>query len=232
MSQPFAFDGETVRLCTGNDPAIPRLQGHLRYIVAADLGSAKDPTGITIIEDRQIPVFQGAWRLGPRQRTLVWADRLRQHRYTEIVDHLSSLLRREPMAGRVRLAIDASGVGRGVSDTLDLAGIRHVAVQMTAGSSVRRAGKFHNVSKQILITDLATALETGGLKIATDLLMREELLMELESFQTRTSTSGVQVLDAGGANNHADMAVSLAIGWFASDQLGGFVGEGHLENWF
>lgn len=232
MFQPFVFDGEAVRLRTGNDPAIPRIQGHLRYMVAADLGSAKDPTGITVILDEQMPVFEGAWRLGPRQRTLVWADRLREHRYTEIVDHLSALLRKEPMAGRARLAIDASGVGRGVSDTLDLAGIRHTAVQMTAGSSVRQAGKFHNVSKQILITDLATALETGGLKIAADLPMREELLIELESFQTRASASGVQVLDGGGADNHADMAVSLAIGWFASEQLGGFVGEGQLENWF
>jgi hypothetical protein len=232
MFQPFVFDGEAVRLRTGNDPAIPRIQGHLRYIVAADLGSAKDPTGITVIEDRQIPMFEGAWRLGPRQRTLVWADRLREHRYTEIVDHLSALLRREPMAGRARLAIDASGVGRGVSDTLDLARIPHVAVQMTAGSSVRQVGKYHNVSKQVLITDLATALETGGLKMAADLRMREELLIELESFQTRASASGVQVLDAGGADNHADMAVSLAIGWFASEQLGGFVGEGQLEGWF
>lgn len=232
MFQPFVYDGEAVRLRTGNDPAIPRIQGHLRYIVAADLGSAKDPTGITVILDERMPVFEGAWRLGPRQRTLVWADRLREHRYTEIVDHLSALLRRAPMAGRARLAIDASGVGRGVSDTLDLAGIQHVAVQMTAGSSVRQSGKFYNVSKQILITDLATALETGGLKIAADLPMREELLIELESFQTRASASGVQVLDAGGPDNHADMAVSLAIGWFASEQLGGFVGEGQLDGWY
>ena len=72
----------------------------------------------------------------------------------------------------------------------------------------------------------------GGLKIAADLPMREELLIELESFQTRASASGVQVLDGGRADNHADMAVSLAIGWFASEQLGGFVGEGQLENWF
>lgn len=228
--QHFAFDGETVRLRTGNDPGVQRLTGHRRYVIAADLGSAKDPTGITIIEDEQLPIpTANGWRMGPRNRTLVFAERLREHRYTEIAEYLRALQQKPALIGRSRLALDASGVGRGCSDFLHEANMPHTAIQMVAGSSWRRAGRFINVSKQVLMSELAVALEIGALRIAGDLPAKQDLLVELESFQTKQSASGVQVLDAGGADHHADIAVCLAIGWFTSERATGFTGVGELS---
>lgn len=40
------------------------------------------------------------------------------------------------------------------------------------------------------------------------------------------------MLDAGGADHHADLAVSLGIGWFALERATGFTGVGQLENVF
>lgn len=231
-AQHLHFDGETVRLRTGNDPAVKRLVGHRRYMIAADLGSAKDPTGITITQDEQLPVLSDiGWVMGPRNRTLVFAERLREHRYTEIAEYLRALMTKDALRGRCRLAIDASGVGRGCSDFLHEANIPHTAVQMVAGTSMRRAGRFFNVSKQLLMSELAVALEIGALRIAGDLPAKQDLLVELESFQTKQSASGVQILDAGGGDHHADLAVSLAIGWFATEHASGFTGEGQLIGW-
>lgn len=186
------YDGETVRLRTGNDPGIRRVEGHHRFMIAADLGSAKDPTGVTIIESKQLPVLtERGWRLGERQCTLVSAERLREHRYTEIAEYLRALQQKPALRGRSRLALDASGVGRGCSDFLDEASMPHTAIQMVAGSSVRKAGRFWNVSKQVMMSELAVALEIGALRIAGDLPMQNDLMVELESFQTKQSASGI-----------------------------------------
>ena len=230
IDTPLYYDGETVRLRTGNDPGVQRIEGHHRYVIAADLGSAKDPTGVTIIEDKQLPVLTDhGWRLGERQCTLVFAERLREHRYTEIAEYLRALQQKPPLNGRSRLALDASGVGRGCSDFLLEGNMPHVAVQMVAGSSIRKAGRFWNVSKQVMMSELAVALEIGALRIAGDLPMQNDLMVELESFQTKQSASGIQVLDAGGSDHHADLAVSLGIGWFALERATGFTGVGQLR---
>lgn len=190
MLGEYIVQGERVVLPVGSDPAHMRIEGFLRYIVGLDLGSAIDPSGVAIIKDAQLPIWAPCGSrqiLGKRTRTVVAVDQLRQHAYGEIAEYVRSLLMKPPIAGRWTLVIDASGVGRAFSATLDEAQIPHMAVQMTAGANAVRAGRFWNVGKSVLLSDLAGALENGTLGILRALPMRDLLLEELASFETKTT---------------------------------------------
>ncbi|WP_439545000.1 hypothetical protein [Sandarakinorhabdus sp.] len=228
----YLHRGESVILPTGNDPAVRRVTGHHRFHIGLDLGQS-DPTAIAIIEDRQYPVWDG-WqqRLEKRQRSVVYADRITDTRYVAIARHVAALTQRSPIADRWTLTVDATGVGRAFVDVLNEFEIAHMPVQIVGGSSITRVGRFTNVAKNLLITSLAGAFETQQLAIAADLPLRNDLMAELESFSVKFTAAGNQVLEAGGAGHHADMAIAVALAWFRSEQSSGLTGEEQLTGWF
>jgi len=229
----YIYQGEQVILPTGSDPTIERVPGHHRYHIGLDLGQ-HDPTAIVIIEDKQLPEWASPvqQRLGDRRRCVVYADRVIDTRYPDIAHHAASLTQRSPIAQRWTLTVDATGVGRAFCDVLDEWQLEHTRVQMTGGMAARRQGRFWNVSKNLLITDLASAIETQHLTIAGDLPLRTEFIRELESFQIKFTAAGNQVLDAGGAGHHADMAIACALAWFRSEQASQAIGVGQLVGWY
>lgn len=228
----YVFRGDQVILPAGADPVIRRVVGHHRFHMGLDLGQ-NDPTAVVVIEDRQFPVWEdGAQRLERRQRSVVYADRMQDTRYVGIARHAAALMRRSPIADRCTLTVDATGVGRAFVDVLAEFGIDHMPVQIVGGMSVTRAGRFTNISKNLLISALSGAFETQQLTIAADLPLRTDLLAELESFQVKFTAAGNQVLDGGGVGHHADMAIATALAWHRSEQATYFTGEGRLEGWF
>jgi len=229
----YIYQGDEVILPTGSDPAIERVSGHHRYHIGLDLGQ-NDPTAIAIIEDKRLPEWSSPvqQRLGERQRCVVYADRVNDTRYPDIARHVASLTQRAPIADRWTLSVDATGVGRAFCDVLDEWQLKHTRVQMTGGMTASEQGRFWNVSKNLLITDLASAIETRHLTIAGDLPMRSEFIRELESFQIKFTAAGNQVLDAGGTGHHADMAVACALAWFRSEQPPQVIGVGRLAGWY
>lgn len=73
----------------------------------------------------------------------------------------------------------------------------------------------------------------GTLTITHDLPLRTELMTEITSFELTTPQAGSLVLQGGGRGHHADMAVALALAWFASERLAdGVVQEVRLANWY
>lgn len=228
----YVFQGDSVILPTGNDPAIQRVTGHHRFHIGLDLGQ-HDPSGVVIIEDRQYPVWANARQaLEKRQRSVVYADRIQDTRYIEIARHIAALTQRSPIADRWTLTVDATGVGRAFVEVLSELGIAHMPVQMVGGTSITQSGRFTNVAKNLLITSLAGGFETQQLTIAGDLPSRQQLMIELESFQVKFSASGNQIFDGGGEGHHADMVIAACLAWFRSEQCNGFVGEGQLEGWY
>ena len=152
--------------------------------------------------------------------------------YTDIAAHVAQVLAKKELAGKTRLCVDATGLGTPFCDVLTEGGIDHLAITMTAGASWnRRRGHRVTVSKNLLLETLASGFETGALTIAHDLPLRAELTAEIASFELATTQAGNLVLQGGGRGHHADMAVALALAWFASERLvrwsgaGGEVGE-------
>ena len=234
MSELEYLDGGRVILPTDGDPAIRRVEGHDRFFLGLDLGRV-DPTAIVLLRDRQLPEWGAPLRqrLGSRTRAVVYADRMRETSYTDIAGHVAGILAKRDLAGRTKLCVDASGLGGPFCDVLSESGIEHFAITMTAGATWTRRGHRVSVSKNLLLETLAGGFETGAITIAHDLPLKGALMTEIGSFELATTAAGNLVLQGGGRGHHADMAVALALAFFASSNLvGGCVGQFRLAGWF
>lgn len=164
---------------------------------------------------------------------MVWADRVSDTAYTDLARHAAYLLAKPELQGRTQLVVDATGLGQPFCDVLTEGGIDHIAVTMTAGQSWTRKGNKATVAKNVLLETLATGFETGALDIAHNLPLRNQLVQEIASFELAATAAGNLVLAGGGKGHHADMAIALALAWFASERLlADFIGHVKLAGWY
>jgi hypothetical protein len=234
MSELIHLDGGRVALKAHNDPAVERVLGHDRFFLGLDLGRS-DPSALVLVHDKQYPEWgKGARQvLGLRSRTVVFADRIRATAYTDIANHVAAMLAKPDLHGRTKLCVDSTGLGAPFCDVLTQGGIEHFAMTMTAGASWTQDGRRVTVSKNTLLETLASGFETSALGIAHDLPLKGELVAEIASFELASTAAGNLVLQGGGKGHHADMAIALALAYFASEHLlPGFTGVGQLEGWF
>ena len=206
---------------TNMDPAIERVTGFVRYFVGADLGQAADFSSAVVIKDQQLPIANGSRVvLGPRERTVVFADKFRGMSYVDVVDYLIRLRNAPPLGGMSELIIDGTSLGRVVSDMLWDQSIPHSAVQMTGGADWTRKGRYVNASKTLMIENLAVLFAADELKFAHDLPLRSEIEEDLATFTTQTSAAGNQIItQARNASGHGDLGIGLIVAAFASQYL-------------
>jgi hypothetical protein len=234
MSELIELPGGRVALKSHFDPAVERVLGHDRFFLGLDLGR-NDPSALVLVRDKQFPEWGGGSRqvLGPRTRTVVFADRIRATAYTDVASHVAAMLAKIDLQGRTMLCVDSTGLGAPFCDVLTQGGIDHIAMTMTAGASWSRDGHRVSVSKNMLLETLASGFETAALGIAHDLPLKTELMAEIASFELATTAAGNLVLQGGGKGHHADMAIALALAYFASENLlPGFTGVGQLEGYW
>ena len=184
-----------------------------RYTIGVDLGQVSDYTAIAILEE------------GPsRHHALRHLDRILNRPYTEIVDHLKSLVRRLP--GTPSLAVDATGVGRPVVDMIRQAriGADLYAVTITGGDAVTRDGREYRVPKRDLCSAVAVALQTGRLKIARGIPHARMLERELSRFRVKISPDGHDSYAAWREADHDDLVLAVAVGcWVTEHGVDGFL---------
>jgi hypothetical protein len=209
--------------------------GYSRFWLGVDLAQAQDNTALVCVHDECLPTWVGGRQaLGPRRRTVVFADKFKGVSYPDVVSHVIRTMLKEPLRGRTRLAIDASGLGRVVSDLMSEQGVDHHAIQMTVGQNWVEKGRYVNVGKTLLLETLSLLFATGDLTFAHDLPLREDILAELETFQLEQTAAGNQIIVQGKSGaHHGDLAIALAVAVFASEHLvPGFVGVGQLDAWY
>ena len=206
---------------TNNDPAIPRVTGYSRFQIAADLGQANDFSAVVVIKDQALPIVDdGKIIVGPRERTVVYADRFRGVSYVDVVDHLIRLKNAPPFGGKSELAIDGTSIGRVVSDMLWDQSVDHKAVQMTGGQDWTRKGRYVNAGKTFMVENLAVMFAAGEIKFAHDCPLRAEIEEDLASFTTATTAAGNQIItQSRSAAGHGDLGIALIVAAFASQYL-------------
>lgn len=96
----------------------------LRYFLGLDLGQAQDYTAVAILEHIPTTPNDRAWK--PDQTFHVrYLHRYQLGTsYPTIVEDVGALTAREPLTGTCRIALDATGVGRAVTDIFREAGKR------------------------------------------------------------------------------------------------------------
>lgn len=213
-------DGRVVNQ-TGEDPAIPRVTGYSRFIISADLGQANDFSAVCGIKDEALPIVDdGKVIIGPRNRSVVYADKFRGVSYVDVVNHLIRLCNAPPFGGKSQLVIDGTSIGRVVSDMLWDQGIDHHAIQMTGGQDWSRKGRYVNAGKTALVETLAVMFAAGEISFAHDLPLRKEIEADLASFSTQTTAAGNQIItQSRSASGHGDLGIALIIGAWASQTL-------------
>lgn len=217
------------------DTVVESVAGWSRWVIAADLGQASDPTAIVAIEDQCLQHRKNsqAHKLGPRTHTVRWADRFTGASYVDVVNHLATLITKKEFVERTQLVTDGSSLGRVVSDMLDDEKAEHTAIQITAGQQWKRRGKYVNAGKTFLLENLAVLFQTGELKFANDLPLKDQIVEELSSFELKTTTAGNTIISGGGASHHGDLGVALALASFATTHLHrGFVGQAPIAGWY
>lgn len=203
-----------------------------RWIVAVDVGQAIDPTAIAVMEivarvdaDRSkaitphdLDMVIVAEQKAPGGLASIDVRHLERlplrMPYPEQIAHVAALLRRSPLDRlQPELVIDQTGVGRPVVDMFRHAGLRPIAITITAGDGEGKgaADDDYRVSKLMLVSRLQAALHAGELRIAKDLKEASALVEELQNFRANISDAGVARFGAR-SGKHDDLVLAVGIG--------------------
>jgi hypothetical protein len=196
------------------------VEDSLMFVVAADIGQARDPTAIVGLE-----VTVECFDLRHLERLPLGTP------YPLVADRLGVVCDAVPSPRE--LVVDATGVGRPVVDLLRSKGRRPVAVLITGSGSETfkpETGTW-SVPKRLLMAPLGSALELGRLRLSPGLPVTETeaLRRELSKFFRQINGHGHTVM--GGKREHDDtvIAVALAVWWAHHDRYSQRHQIGELE---
>lgn len=214
------------------------------YTIGLDLGQAQDFTALAVVErvlttpvgvssddysravervaistsplqlqeaQRRVPSLIEEWHVVHLQRWTIGTP------YPVIVDDVSDLMSREPLASDGLLFIDGTGVGVAVTDLFYEKRRRHelggchppVSVTITGGEK----GHGWNIPKNDLFAALQLPLQQGRLKIPERLPLADVLVEELQGFRQQISDAGRTRISIGRreGKGHGDLAMALCL---------------------
>lgn len=178
----------------------------LEYVLGLDLGKSRDYTALTVLEVHGDPP-EATFLCRHLQRFKLGTS------YPQIVETVREMCLREPLlSSKPRLAIDQTGVGAAVVDIFKQAEINAdlKPVLIHGGDHAIDEGGVWRVPKRELVGVTQVALQTGALKIASELAEVEILRTELQNFQVSISQTGFDSYEAR-TGKHDDLVLSLAI---------------------
>lgn len=183
------------------------------YYLGVDLGQRKDHTALAILQRWE--ASNGYDPPVTRHLEVQYLERVPLGTpYTLIADRIRRLVQDPQLAGRVAVAIDATGVGAPVVDLLRAArlGCDVTAVSITGGDRESHSGRTHNVPKRDLIAGVQLLLEHGQLRIARRLPAAFQLVKELVDVRaTPTANPARPRLGADGGGEHDDLVIAVSL---------------------
>ena len=175
------------------------------FCVGLDLGQSADYTALAVVQE-------GAGG----DLLLRHLERYRLHTpYPQQADAVAALMRDERLM-RPELVVDATGVGRAVTDILKTKGLEFRAVTITGGASVTAVAGGYHVPKRDLVAALEVPFHTGALKVAEGLELWPALRKELLAFRRKINLKTAHdSYEHWRDSDHDDLvlAVALACWW-------------------
>ena len=193
----------------------------MSFFVGLDLGQTSDYTASAVIQAVRLDV---RGEKASRELHLRHLERypLRTP-YPEMVDKVAAMIAAvEGASGEsaAELIVDATGVGRAVTDLLRERGLRFRAVTITGGDKPLQDGSKHRVPKRDLIAALEVPFHTGELKIAAELrlwpTLREELLNFRRKIDLRTTHDSYEHWRE---SDHDDLVLAAALATWGAQRL-------------
>ena len=194
------------------------------FLVGLDLGQARDPTAIGVIERALMPSDRFELNdAGEPTRALQAVYRLRHlmrpqlgTSYVQIVETVAGMLSKPELVG-AELVVDFTGVGAAVTDMLRKAGLNPVAVYIHGGDKVTaRDGGGFNVPKRDLAGVMQMLLQTRRLHIRQSMPLAEVFMRELLNFRVKVNiATGHDSYEALREGDHDDLVLAVAMAcWF------------------
>jgi hypothetical protein len=189
------------------------------FCVGLDLGQSADYTALAVVQEGE-----GGDLL------LRHLERYRLHTpYPDQADAVAALMRDErlvvehrdpwdptPRLERPELVVDATGVGRAVTDILKTKGLEFRAVTITGGDKATAVAGGYHVPKRDLVAALEVPFHTGALKVAEGLELWPALRKELLAFRRKINLKTAHdSYEHWRDSDHDDLvlAVALACWW-------------------
>ena len=187
------------------------------YFVGVDFGQSRDFTVIAVVERAETTGDWDAVKFALKKVVslqLRYLERIALGTpYTEVIRRVVQVTRWPDLAGRCRLAVDGTGVGRPVVDLLrnDRPGCVVMAVNITSGLKETSEGGYYGVPKRDLILGLQVLLQRGVLRIAAGLEHGPELVKEMAAMQVKISLSGHEQYAVWREGTHDDLVFAVAL---------------------
>jgi hypothetical protein len=201
-------------------------KGRIRFYAGLDIGQLSDFTALCIME--RVYKYEDHLDIETQlEHRLVHLERYELGTpYPEVVDRLGEFFAREPLVGRTRLAVDATGVGLAVYQDLKRARlpVREIMpVLITAGQQINREGGIWRVPKRDLIHPLRVRFEEKSIKIPRGLSYLEALAEELAGYEMKVNLTSGHDSYANDPREtpHDDLVLSTALAhWAMSTKFG------------
>ncbi len=188
-----------------------------KYFVGVDFGQTRDFTAIGVLERAETT---GAWDPVMFAWKKVVSLRLRYLErialgtpYPEVVNRLVQVTQWPELAGRCRLAVDGTGVGRPVVDLLRRArpGCVLMPVNITSGLRQTEEHGYYGVPKRDLILGVQVLLQRGVLRIAAGLEHAPDLVKEMAAMQVKITLAGHEQYGGWREGTHDDLVFAVAL---------------------
>jgi hypothetical protein len=190
-------------------------------IIGVDLGQTMDYTAISVVEQ--------LLTTGKPTYEVRHLERVRGKPYTDVARDLAMLvtrMRRERPRLNLTLVYDRTGVGIGVGDILDEAGIDAplVPILIHGGQKVTRDGSIMKVPKADLVSAIAITLQDRRLRTAPTLALASTLVKEMTTFRvTHNPNTAHESFAAWRENDHDDLLLSVSMAvWLGERDSGRF----------
>lgn len=213
------------------------------YIAGLDLGTQVDYSAIAILERVEAPpepvlkVLTTAnmheeevpRKAAPASYHCRWISRWPlKSTYPRIIEDVRVIMSSPVFKGRdslgkddsIVLVVDATGCGRPVCDVFSQAGLRLIPITITAGNKATFEGGEWHVPKRDLVSVVSVLLQSGRLKLSSELPESQTLIQEMLNFQVRISASGNDQYASWRDRDHDDTVLALAVAAYYGERVG------------
>jgi hypothetical protein len=200
------------------------------FYVGLDLGQSADYTALAVIEYVQ----ERNPKKGDRFEECLHLRHLERYPlrtpYPEQADRVSRLMRDEKLVSETRfpweptvyqrlpeLVVDATGVGKAVTDMLKERNLWFKAITITGGDVAKYSGRGASVPKRDLVAALEVPFHSGTLKVAEGLELWPTLRGELLNFRRKINLkTSHDSYEHWRESDHDDLVLATALAcWWA-----------------
>jgi hypothetical protein len=194
------------------DPATAEKPNRNWYVLGLDFGQANDHSALALLEADDIR--KPSYRLRGLHRFPLGTP------YSELPAALADRIAEPPLARRIGLALDATGVGTPIVELFreQFPRLPIYAITITGGNQVTGTPSNPHVPKHHLINTCSVILERQRLEIAQHMRHTNDLRDELQAYQHETTEHGNEIY-APAHGEHDDLVIALSLAlWTAENK--------------